>query len=157
MKFRNATIQDAEPISLLLRELAAVGKRTSRSDIEFVREIYLSNPDGIQCTVAEGDSGDVLGFQALARAIEGNRFDVEPGWGIIGTHVSPHAFRQGVGKGLWLVSRKAAESASIRKIDAHIGADNAVGLAYYESIGFRTYRASTEVISKCFSFETNLN
>jgi RimJ/RimL family protein N-acetyltransferase len=56
--------------------------------------------------------------------------------GIIGTHISPRAQRQGVGTGLFLVSQQAALEAGLRKTDAYIGADNAVALRYYDSLGF---------------------
>ncbi|WP_256368722.1 MULTISPECIES: hypothetical protein [unclassified Ruegeria] len=41
---------------------------------------------------------------------------------------------------MFAVSLKAADDASIEKIDASISNDNPEALAYYEAMGFRTYR-----------------
>ncbi|MEM9011937.1 MAG: GNAT family N-acetyltransferase [Pseudomonadota bacterium] len=136
-------------MSAFLKELTVSGKRTSPDDELFVRAHYIEDPGKIRCSVAEED-GVVLGFQSLKRADAGNKWGVEPGWGIIGTHIRPSASRRGVGRALFAVSRKAAEAASIRKIDATIASDNPEALAYYEAMGFRTYRTPDDLICKCF-------
>ena len=64
MNFRIATYNDVEAMSRLLQELVVAGKRTSASDADFVRSNYVSNPNGIQCTVAEDQDGAILGFQS---------------------------------------------------------------------------------------------
>lgn len=156
MKFRVATVDDIEAMSRLLQELVTAGRRTAPCDVDFVRTNYVCNPHGIRCTVAEDQDSAVLGFQSLIHAVNGNRFGVEAGWGIIGTHVSPRAFRRGIGKGLWKASVHAARSAGVKVIDARVDTDNAEGLAYYGAIGFRSYRTPEGIFSMYYSDEPSL-
>ncbi|MDE9451124.1 GNAT family N-acetyltransferase [Aliiroseovarius sp. Z3] len=148
MKTRQATTEDAAEISAFLKELVDRGKRKRPWEETFVRDCYVNNPDGIQCSVAVDDDGTILGMQALSRAVQGNIYDVTPGWGIIGTHVKPSAARRGVGKALFAATLTAAQNAGIKNIDATIGSTNAEGLAYYEAMGFRTYRSADGAICK---------
>lgn len=148
MKIRDAVPGDAEEMSVLLKDLTASGKRKSPDSEVFVRTHYIDDPRKIRCSIAE-ENGAVLGFQSLIRADAGNRYGVEPGWGIIGTHIRPSAARRGVGRALFAVSLKAAEVASIEKIDASIANDNSEALAYYEAMGFRTYRTPLGLTCKC--------
>ena len=149
MIMRDGTVEDAEQMSAFLRELTAAGKRTSPDDIAHVRSYYIEDADKIRCTVAEED-GSILGFQSLKNARAGNQWGVEPGWGIVGTHIRPSAARRGVGRALFDVTRKAAQDAGLLHIDASIGANNSEGLAYYEAMGFRTYRTPKNLICKRF-------
>lgn len=149
MKTRDATLEDVKQMSAFLKELTAAGKRSSPDDEAFVQRYYIEDPAKLRCTVAEED-GVVLGFQSLKRADADNEWDVEAGWGIIGTHIKPSAARRGVGRALFAVSSAAAESAGLVKIDATIAATNAEGLAYYEAMGFRTYRTPEGRICKSF-------
>ena len=150
MIIRDAGLADVRQMSAFLRELTALGKRTSPDDEAFVRANYIEDPAKIRCSVAD-DAGVVLGFQSLKRAEAGNPWGVEPGWGIIGTHIRPDAARRGVGRALFEVSRAAAERAGLDTIDASIAARNAEGLAYYEAMGFRTYRTPEGLICKRFN------
>lgn len=150
MKIRPASQNDAEGMSLFLQQLAAIGKRTRPSDPEFVRTNYIENSDSVQCIVAEDDDGTILGFQSLKLAREGNIYGVTTGWGIIGTHVNPHAARRGIGRALFAATRLAAQQAGLRQIDASIDEKNHDGLAYYDAIGFRTYRTPDGMICKCY-------
>ncbi|MEM1065863.1 MAG: GNAT family N-acetyltransferase [Pseudomonadota bacterium] len=140
MKIRAAVADDAAQISAFLQELTALGKRTRPSDEAFVRAEYIGNPNGVSCTVAEDADGTLLGIQILSVAQHANPYGVAPGWGIIGTHGRPSAARRGVGRALFPASRAAAEAAGLASLDAAIGETNAEGLAYYEAMGFRTYR-----------------
>jgi len=149
MILRDAAFEDVTQMSEFLKELTAAGKRTSPDDPDFVRTRYIEDPGKIRCSVAE-ENGVVLGFQSLKLAEPGNPYDVEPGWGIIGTHIRPSAARRGVGRALFSVSRAAAEAAGLPKIDASIAADNPEALAYYEAMGFRTYRTPGNIICKSF-------
>lgn len=150
MKVRAATPADAQEISAFLKELTAIGKRTRPDSAEFVRDNYIQHSDNIRCSVVEDEDGSLLGLQALKRASKDNPYDVTPGWGIIGTHVRPSAARRGVGKALFAATKQAAQDAGLEKIDATIGANNPEGLAYYESIGFKTYKTTQSSVSKCF-------
>lgn len=149
MKIRDAIVSDGEAMSQLLMELTASGKRKSPDDEWFVRQNYIEHPGKVRCSVAE-ENGFILGFQSLRRAEPGNSYGVEPGWGVIGTHIRPSAARRGVGRALFEVSRKAAEDAGLAKIDATIAADNPEALAYYEAMGFRTYRTLEGSVCKYF-------
>ncbi|WP_300057958.1 GNAT family N-acetyltransferase [uncultured Roseobacter sp.] len=150
MKLRDATLADVPRISALLRALTALGKRTRPDDEAFVRSHYVENPVNVACTVAEDDTGRVLGFQVLSVAAAGNPWGVTPGWGIIGTHIGPDAARKGVGRALFGVSRAAAQRAGLAHIDASIGATNDEGLGYYDAMGFETYRTPEGRICKRF-------
>ncbi|MDD7973214.1 GNAT family N-acetyltransferase [Roseinatronobacter alkalisoli] len=147
MQIRDAVVEDVKQMSAFLKELTASGKRTSRDDESFVRAHYIEDPGKIRCSVAE-DEGVILGFQSLKLAEPGNQWGVEPGWGIIGTHIRPSAARRGVGRALFEVSHAAAAKAGIGNIDATIAATNPEALAYYEAMGFRTYRTPDGLICK---------
>jgi GNAT superfamily N-acetyltransferase len=143
-------MDDALEISEFLSELTSLGLRNIPSDPTFVRTTYVEHPDNIRCSVVEDIDGTLLGLQILKRASEGNSYGVKVGWGIIGTHVKSNASRRGVGKLLFAATHKAALAAGLKKIDATIGAANAGGLAYYDAIGFRTYKAPEGKVCKCF-------
>ena len=148
---RAATLGDAKGMVAVQNAIFAAGLRAAPTDIETVTTHYLDNPNRIACTVAVDAAGSILGFQSLQLATAaGNPYGVAAGWGIIGTHVSPSAARQGVGKALFEASLTAARAAGLRDIDASIGADNVLGQAYYEAIGFRTYRTTPDRICKAF-------
>jgi ribosomal protein S18 acetylase RimI-like enzyme len=146
---RAAVATDAEAMSGVLRAIIAVTGRARPSDPDYVRVHYLSAAQDVRCSVAV-DASSVLGFQSLIRAVPGNRYDVPDGWGIIGTHIDPRAHRRGVGTALFNASRAAARAAHIERIDAYIAADNAGALAYYEAMGFSTYRTSPGIVQKVY-------
>ncbi len=150
MEIRTANPDDAPAMSAMLQMLVQAGKRTAPADEAFVLSHYISNPDGIRCSLAVDDDGSVLGLQSLIFAREGNRYETPVGWGIIGTHVSPLAARRGVGRQLFEVTKQAAAEAGLEKIEAFIGEKNAEGQAYYEKMGFATYRLAEGAVCKCF-------
>ncbi|BCH59013.1 hypothetical protein RvVAR0630_16370 [Agrobacterium vitis] len=49
---------------------------------------------------------------------------------------------------------RAAEAFPVQNIEAAIDADNDMGLAYYEAMGFRTYRTSEGLVCKVYRIET---
>jgi ribosomal protein S18 acetylase RimI-like enzyme len=151
MRIRIAVDDDAEAMSRMLQKLVAAGKRTARADVDFVRQHYIGHPSGIRCSLAEDDDGKLLGFQSLILATDGNPYDTPVGWGIIGTHVDPDAARGGVGRELFEVTRAAAVEAELERIEAFIGKTNEVAQAYYERMGFRTYRTTETAVCKCWS------
>ncbi len=150
MIIRPAIPDDATGMSAVLTALTAAGLRTRPDDIDFALNHYITPTNGILCSVAERD-GIILGLQSLQRAEKGNQYGVTPGWGIIGTHISPDAGRQGIGAALFAATLKAARDAGLAHIDASIGKTNSGGLAYYEAMGFRAYRETDTTICKCFS------
>ncbi|MEB2843997.1 GNAT family N-acetyltransferase [Rhizobiales bacterium RZME27] len=150
MQIRTAIPADAPAMSAMLQLLVQAGKRISPADEAFVLSQYISNPDGIRCSLAIDDGGSVLGLQSLIFARDGNRYETPVGWGIIGTHVSPLAARRGVGRQLFEVTKRAAAEAGLAKIEAFIGEKNAEGQAYYEKMGFVTYRLAEGAVCKRF-------
>ncbi|TLP48130.1 GNAT family N-acetyltransferase [Cohaesibacter sp. CAU 1516] len=150
MKTRPATLADADAISDVLDEIFRVGKRASAGDAAMVREFYIEDPDRVCCTVMEADDGCVLGFQSLKLVRAGNIYNAPVGWGVIGTHIRPSAARLGIGKRLFAVSLKAAQEAGLKDIEAQIGADNGEALAFYEAMGFHTYRYEDTNMCKQF-------
>lgn len=147
IEIRPARPDDADGMSAVLKAIIDLTGRQRAFDAAHVREIYIDNPRRIACSVATIE-GDIVGFQSLTIAHADNIYGVTPGWGIIGTHISPKAFRKGVGKALFAVSREAALDAGLTDIDASIMADNDMGLAYYDAIGFRSYRTTDTRICK---------
>ncbi|MBA4490557.1 GNAT family N-acetyltransferase [Paracoccus sp. S1E-3] len=119
----------------------AAGLRKTPVNAERMRAVYLAHPNSITTTLAVQD-GAVLGFQWLGHAWAGNEYGVEPGWGMIGTHIHPQAGRLGIGRRLFAETLAVARRAGLAQIDASIGADNPGGLAYYRAMGFRPYRKS---------------
>ncbi|WP_242154117.1 GNAT family N-acetyltransferase [Sphingomonas sp. BAUL-RG-20F-R05-02] len=148
METRAASAQDAEGMGQVIREIIEHTGRQRPNDVDIVMGRYIADPTSIRCTVAVDGSGNIVGFQSLKKAVAGNPYDTPEGWGIIGTHISPTAHRQGVGKLLFSTTREAACQAGLKKIDAYIGADNPSGLKYYDAMGFRTYRTSDGIVQK---------
>ncbi|GAU85883.1 GNAT family N-acetyltransferase [Bosea sp. BIWAKO-01] len=153
MKIRPALSADAQGMSQALDEIFAAGLRKSAGDPDWVLAHYIVQEHRIACSVAENEQGRILGFQSLRHAVKGNPYGVSEGWGIIGTHVSPHAARQGVGSALFQATMQAARTFGLRNIDATIGEANGMGLAYYEAMGFRTYRSQEGLISKLYRID----
>ena len=150
VQIRRAVAADAEGMGRVLREIIAKTGLERASDPATLIARYIEPPNGILCSVALDSAGEAMGFQSLIRAEAGNPYNVPPGWGIIGTHISPRAHRQGVGKALFACSLAAAIDADVTQIDAHIPADNPAGLAYYSAMGFTTYREPEGVVQKVF-------
>lgn len=151
IKTRPATPDDADGMAAVQNEIFAAGLRKTPTDVTAILAAYINHEDRIQCVVAEDDDGRILGFQSLRLAKVGNPWDVESGWGIIGTHVSPLAARKGVGSALFKETLQAAKAFGLRNIDASIGADNMLGQAYYDAMGFQTYRTPENLVCKVFA------
>lgn len=151
MNIREAVAGDATGMSDVLREIVAQTGRKRRTDPSFITTNYIDHEQRVRCTVATDEHGDVIGFQSLIRSWPDNPYDVPPGWGIVGTHISPRAHRKGVGTALFTSTEAAAEEVGLLKIDAYIGADNPGALRYYEAMGFRTYREKEGVVQKAYT------
>lgn len=146
MTTRLATAADAKAMDDVLTPILESWGSTRDRGADHIRAFYIDHPDAIACTLAQTDR--VVGFQALKRATPGNVYDLPEGWGIIGTYVALDAPRCGIGRALFAASRRAAQQAGVRLIDATIGADNVAGLAYYEAMGFRDWRTLDGAIGK---------
>lgn len=141
MIVREATEADASAMSRVLRAILDSWKSDRPSTPEHVLENYVKHRHSLRCTVAIDFDENLLGFQSLRRAWAANPYDVPEGWGIIGTYVDDSARGRGVGRALFDYTLEAARNANLAEIDATIGASNAGGLAYYEAMGFRSYRS----------------
>ena len=148
-EIRSARATDAEEMAEVQNAIYRAGLRASPADVTLVRQRYLDLEYRVACTVAEQE-GQVVGFQSLKRAWPGNQYDVDEGWGIIGTHIHPEAGRSGLGRRLFTTSLEAAETAGLRHIDASIAVDNAPALAYYSALGFRPYQQGNGTIQHRF-------
>jgi GNAT superfamily N-acetyltransferase len=145
---REAVSTDAAAMSDVLEELVAAGKRSRAADPGFALSHYIDHPHRLHCFAALDERGRMLGFQSLKVAREGNPYETPLGWGIIGTHVRPSAARMGVGSRLFAATLQAAREARLPAIEAYIGEQNGAALAYYETLGFRTYRRSDGIVCK---------
>ncbi|WP_299695014.1 GNAT family N-acetyltransferase [uncultured Tateyamaria sp.] len=150
LTIRAATVADAKAMSRILRDVLVSWNSPRPFAPDHVTAHYITHPDGLRCSVAVDAAGDILGFQSLKRATEGNPFDLPDGYGIIGSYVDASATGQGVGRALFAASLAAAQAAGLAKIDATIADSNAAGLAYYAAMGFRTYRQLPGAIGKVY-------
>jgi L-amino acid N-acyltransferase YncA len=145
---REAKPSDAAAMSEILRDILTIWKSERPSSVEHVIAFYVEHPERVLCSVAVDISGAVLGFQSLKRVGEGNEYDLPGGWGVVGTYVDAKEAGRGIGKMLFSSSLDAARQASLTEIDATIGENNHSGLAYYNAIGFQTYRYKPGAICK---------
>ena len=148
MKIREASGSDAAAMSEVLEELVAAGKRDNKSDADHALGHYIRHPHRLHCLLASDDDGRLLGFQSLKIADETNPYGTKVGWGIIGTHVRPSAARMGVGSALFAATLAGASEAGLPAIEAYIGEANSAALAYYDALGFTTYRRPSGIICK---------
>lgn len=153
MRIRAATDLDSNGISSIFEASVASGQRRARSTEEFVRQYYIEHPHQLGCQIAVADDGRILGFQSLKIAWPDNKYGVTVGWGIIGTHVLPEAARCGVGRSLFAVTKQRAADAGIERIDATIASGNEAGLAFYKSLGFRSYETLEGAVLTCFALD----
>lgn len=151
MEIREAIADDAIEMSLVLQDIARTTGTPRATDAEYVMRHYIEHPDKVACHVAISESGQLIGFQSLKRASADNPYDVPTGWGIIGTQVSPGAARTGVAARLFTASLHSAKQAKLSFIDATIGWANAPAQAYYERMGFESYRETDRSVCKKFT------
>ncbi|ATF17205.1 GNAT family N-acetyltransferase [Phaeobacter gallaeciensis] len=147
LTIRSARPGDETGMSMVLTEVLTDWNSTRPGDPAHVRAAYVGHPDRIDCAVCEGPEG-IVGFQSLRLALPGNAYEVEPGWGIIGTYVRLNMGRQGIGQALFAHNLRVAQAAGLRWIEATIGADNLRAQAYYDAMGFQTYRTEGGAVRK---------
>lgn len=152
---RSASRADVPGMAAIQRANAARRGQQALITDDQVQANYILHPDRIACHVACDADGRVLGFQSVRLASTGNVFDVTPGWGIIGTHISPAAARRGIGRALFDASLRAARQAGLEQIDATIASDNDEGLGYYRGMGFHEYRQTDGGVGMAFSLQRN--
>lgn len=136
---RPAGADDAEPLADILNEIIQVGGMTAfekpLSRAEF-RSYFLDGADCLSCHLAEDRiDRQPVGFQALAKHV-----DLPEGWADIATFGRLRPKLAGVGTALFAATLEKASELRLLAINAAIRADNRGGLAFYEKMGFRTYR-----------------
>lgn len=134
---RRAGALDCGPLADLLNAIIARGGTTamthpvSRDDLA----VWMSTaPDRSAWHLAEDAGGTALGFQWIAphEALPSQACD-------IATFVAIGRTQLGIGSTLFAATRAAAQDLGYAWINATIRADNAGGLAYYQSRGFEPY------------------
>ena len=95
---------------------------------------YLDGPDKICCHVALGDQGAVAGFQWL-----GTHDALPEDCADIATFTRRNPVLRGAGRALFDETVKTAGALGFTAVNATIRADNALGLSYYEKMGFRDF------------------
>lgn len=116
----------------------AIETRLSEADFA---EWFVSGPEVLAgFTAFDPGTGRPCGFQALS-----SHGAPEPGWGDIGTFARREASIPGVGRALFAATRQRAAALGLAAINAQIRADNTGGLAYYDRMGFRTWRVLPSV------------
>ncbi|MDX1743065.1 MAG: GNAT family N-acetyltransferase [Ruegeria sp.] len=132
--------EDVSAACQILNEIIEIGGstafETAFTETSFSQS-FLENTDRICCHVALDDQGQVTGFQWLGE------YDALPkGWADIATFTRRQPVLKGAGRALFEETSKFAASIGIVSINATIRADNAMGLRYYEKMGFRDYSVS---------------
>jgi len=141
MIVRAATPADAPAMAALMNAIIAIGGTTAHQHPRIeaaVRRDYIDGPEALCCVVAE-DAGRVIGFQAVGR-----HGLLPPGWGDIGTFVTPGLQARGTGAALFAATSAAARQLGLTTFNATIRADNVPGLAYYARIGFVDYASDPD-------------
>lgn len=140
---RPANLNDARQMSELLNEIIAIGGTTALTKPVQPSEIrdWMEAFEGRNAWhVAEGPTGDILGFQFIEPHV-----DLPPEAADIATFVRVGTTQLGVGSKLFLETEKAGRDLGYVWLNATIRADNTGGLTYYQSRGFRTYHRDENV------------
>ncbi|PYG30971.1 GNAT family N-acetyltransferase [Pelagimonas varians] len=134
---RRAGVLDARPLADLLNEIIALGGTTALTNPISVPEItawMTRYPEQSAWSLAEDDSGAILGFQFIEPA------DYLPDDAVeIATFAKVGKVQMGIGSALFEATETAARQLGYSWINANIRADNFGGLAYYQSRGFEDY------------------
>ncbi len=142
LQVRAATIADAASLAALLNVIIARGGTTALETPYSAARLtaaYIDGPNCISCFIATDDLG-AAGFQLLHRIPE-----LPADCADIGTFVRQQPRATRVGSALFPVTRDFARTAGFAAINATIRADNVGGLAYYDGLGFDTWRIDAGV------------
>jgi len=135
MHIRRAGNMDAKAMAALLNEVIEIGGTTAYVDpIDADYLIGRMGEDHAIWHLAEDDTGELLGFQWVSPMIGTDEFVAE-----IATFARAGRTGLGIGSALFNATREASRSEGYAWIRANIRADNAGGLAYYQSRGFEDY------------------
>ena len=138
---RRAGILDANALADLLNEIIVEGGTTAMTSPISSKEIqgWMAKENAIW-HLAEDAAGGLFGFQWIAP-----HNDLPAGATDIASFVKIGKTGTGVGTALFEATRQKAKEMGYSMIDAVIRADNAGGLAYYQSRGFETIRLLANV------------
>ncbi len=143
MKIRNASPGDIAELCHLLNEIIHIGGTTANetplSHQDF-SDYFLSGADHICCFVAEGDTGLLMGFQALDHHTK-----LPKNCADIGTFVKHGTTQSGIGTALFQQTLLHARQHGISNINATIRKDNISGIAYYTKMGFTDHSVAKDV------------
>jgi len=134
---RRAGSLDAADMAALLDAIIQKGGTTAHTgpvSRETLLEWMAHDPEKSAWHVAEDETGRVLGFQFVEPYP-----DLPPEACDVATFVRLGETGLGIGSRLFDASKAAARTLGYAWINATIRADNAGGLAYYQSRGFETY------------------
>lgn len=129
--------EDVADACRILNDIIAAGGTTAH-EIPFSEALfaqsYLDGSDKICCHVALDEFGEVAGFQWLGV------YDALPeDCADIATFTRRHPLLRGAARALFEETIKTAAALGFAAINATIRADNALGLRYYEKMGFQDY------------------
>ncbi len=113
---------------------------TGPVDADTIRRWMTAAPARSHWTVAEDDSGAILGLQWIEPHAE-----LPSEAATIATFVAPGRQQLGIGSALFSRTERAARTLGYVWINATIRADNESGLTYYQSRGFRPWKQETNV------------
>jgi L-amino acid N-acyltransferase YncA len=134
MIIRPASPDDITELCVILNEIIQTGGTTAietpLSHQDF-RDYFLSGPDHICCYVAEADTGNLIGFQAMEHHHKLPRNCAD-----IATFAKQTAAKSGIGTALFQHTLRRATQTGLKSINATIRQDNALGIAYYSKMGF---------------------
>ncbi|MBO9399470.1 GNAT family N-acetyltransferase [Shimia sp. R9_3] len=137
------TQADLRQTADLLNEIIAAGGTTAITKTmtkEALGEWLMANPGDATWHVALAENGTLLGFQWI-----GPYAALPPEACDIGTFVKTGQTGMGIGSKLFDATKTAARKLGYEWINAEIRADNAGGLAYYQSRSFETYARKSDV------------
>lgn len=129
---------DAREMAAILSEIVAIGGTTALTgeiDSGYFIERMKTAPDASAWHVAETETGEIVGFQWIAPGAAYLPREAAE----IATFAKPGQQGLGIGSKLFDATRRAAKRLGYTWINANIRADNASGLAYYQSRGFEDY------------------
>ncbi|WP_425419290.1 N-acetyltransferase family protein [Oricola indica] len=134
---------DIPGLCALLNEIIRIGGTTAMETpmtIESFLDTFFRSQIQISFMVAEASGGDLLGFQVLAAHEK-----LPEDWADIATFARVGSQTSGVGSALFAETLTQARRFELAAINATIRADNAGGLAYYDRMGFVTYKVDEKV------------
>lgn len=139
---RPAEEADAAQMATLLNEIIAIGGTTAITtplSPEDMANWMGVDADRVAWHVAINE-GEVLGFQWIAPHAA-----LPPEAADIATFAKVGQVKRGIGSALFKATQNAARALGYMWINANIRTDNAGGVRYYDSRGFRTYHVNTGV------------